>query len=66
MRDWRKVLLKHDLQHLVEVMAPRGDVPKQVKLIREGQRVLQHLSALPNQEVCYDCRSIARKLGLED
>lgn len=56
---WQKKLTKKELQHFK--FATRGDMTLAgFKQNREEQRKLD-----PNNEVCWECRSIALKLGIE-
>lgn len=58
--NWKKKLTKAELKHIQET-TQRGTL-KEFKRNREAQRAIGGPCFL---EPCYDCRRIARKLGIE-
>lgn len=61
---WKKKLTKKELKHIKETT--NGGTLAEFKRNREWQvRPDQEFGKEPD-EMCFECRSIARKLGLED
>lgn len=56
--SWRKSITKKERKHMaVHGVRSHDDM----KIMRERQKELD-----PDREVCWDCRSIAVKLGIEN
>jgi hypothetical protein len=60
---WQKPLTKKEIAHIQTVAACRS--LKQFKRNVEGQNEMRLKTPGASNEPCWECRTIARKLGLE-
>jgi len=62
-KDWRNKLTKAELRHLKETAGVKDLAG--LKRNFEGQAEMRRLNENPACEPCWECRSIALKLGFE-